>query len=102
MSDKHWKAVERWVADKIGGKRIPITGRGKMDIEHEWLSPEVKDRKELPGWFTDAVEQARINADGKLAVVFLVPRPKPGHKKTAYVVMDLDDFIEHFNPKGSA
>ena len=56
-----WKAIERKIATFIGGKRVPVTGRQRgdaPDIEHDWLSVEVKYKKELPKWLHDAMAQA--------------------------------------------
>lgn len=70
-----WKEVERKIAAKLGGRRVPITGRARgdaPDIEHPQLSIEVKSRKQLPNWLMDAMDQAEKAArDGKLPVVVL-------------------------------
>lgn len=50
-----WKAVERRVAEMLGGQRIPVTGRHNQetpDINHPKWAPEVKHRKMLPAWLT--------------------------------------------------
>jgi len=55
----NWKRFERRVAGRTGGKRIPITGRKGLDIDHPVLDMECKYRKELPAWlFKDAWRQA--------------------------------------------
>ena len=55
----NWKNFERRVADKVGGRRIPITGRKGLDIDHPTLDIECKYRKQLPAWlFKDAWRQA--------------------------------------------
>lgn len=56
-----WKAVERAVAEILGGKRVPVTGRSRgdaPDIEHDIFSVEVKTKQKLPAWLHDAMEQA--------------------------------------------
>lgn len=62
MSDKAWKSAERRAAKYIGGERNPVSGRqrgDKADIEHAWLSPEVKyGNKKIPLWLHDAMDQA--------------------------------------------
>jgi hypothetical protein len=73
---KTWKAVERAVARRLGGRRVPVTGRGGApDVEHERLAVEVKHRKELPRWLKHAMVQAEAAArDGKVPVVVLHER----------------------------
>ena len=59
----NWKNFERRVAAKVGGKRIPITGRKCLDIDHPTLDIECKYRKSLPAWlFKDAWEQANTGS----------------------------------------
>ena len=56
-----WKAVEREVARRLGGRRVPITGRQRgdvPDVEHPVWSVEVKHRRVLPGWLHTAMSQA--------------------------------------------
>ena len=67
MSDKPWKATERHVAGLIGGKRVPVSGRGRgdsPDIAHPWLSIEVKHRRALPQWLDEALDQAAAASGG--------------------------------------
>jgi hypothetical protein len=73
---KTWKAVERAVARRLGGRRVPVTGRGGApDVEHERFAVEVKHRKELPAWLKEAMAQAEAAArDGKVPVVVLHER----------------------------
>jgi len=73
---KTWKAVERAIASRLGGRRVPVTGRGGApDVEHALLAVEVKHRKELPRWLKHAMAQAEAAArDGKVPVVVLHER----------------------------
>ena len=66
---KDWKTCdcERKVAALLGGRRIPVSGRGRgdsPDIQHNFLSIEVKSRKKLPTWIEDAIKQAEACAQG--------------------------------------
>ena len=54
----NWKNFERRVAAKVGGKRIPITGRECLDIDHPYLDIECKHRQTYPLWFEKAWRQA--------------------------------------------
>ena len=95
----HWKAVERAIATYFGGERVPITGRQRgdaPDIEHPWISFEVKHRKKLPDWLHDAMDQAEASAvigeegEDKLPVVVL--HEKGRHHCKDFVVMRARDF----------
>jgi len=70
-----WKRTERAIAAYVGGRRNPITGRQRgdvADINHDWLSVEVKHRAKLPAWLHDAMSQAvAAQRDGQLPVVIL-------------------------------
>lgn len=70
-----WKHTERAIAALLGGKRVPITGRQRGDVPdvlHPDFSIEVKHRQELPGWLTEAMEQAVAAKHGKqLPIVVL-------------------------------
>ena len=62
-SMSNWKNFERRVASRVGGKRIPITGRKWLDIDHPTLDIECKYRKNLPVWlFKDAWSQANTGS----------------------------------------
>lgn len=75
MSRSTWKRTEREVAERLGGRRVPVTGRARgdaPDIEHGLLSPEVKHRKEVPRWLADAMAQAEAAArDGRVPVAVI-------------------------------
>ena len=62
---KDWKACERRVAELLGGRRVPVSGRQRgdtPDVIHEWLSIEVKSRQRLPSWLEEAMKQAEASA----------------------------------------
>ena len=91
---KDWKACERKVAALLGGRRIPVSGRGRgdnPDIHHELFSIEVKSRKTIPAWLEDAMRQAEASVkDGRLPVVVLHQDRTPYAE--SLVVLRLDDF----------
>jgi hypothetical protein len=68
-----WKHVERQIAKRLGGRRVPVSGRaGQPDIAHPWLSLEVKHRRRLPQWLAKAMEQAERSATpGQLPIAVL-------------------------------
>ena len=61
MSRPDWKRTERAIASRLGGHRVPVSGRARgdaPDIAHPRLALEVKHRKTLPAWLLDAMNQA--------------------------------------------
>ena len=98
MADKTWKANEREIAKRLGGKRVPITGRirgSAPDIEHEWLSLEVKHRKALPAWLHDAMDQAVKSKVGEQLPTVVLHQNRQNHDED-FVVMRLADFEAWF------
>lgn len=91
-----WKHAERRVAQLVGGRRVPVNGRGgQPDVTSSWCAAEVKTRKSLPQWLKDALRQARAGArDDQVPVVVL-------HELgTAYrdgiVCLSLQDFVDWY------
>jgi hypothetical protein len=93
---RDWKQAERRIATILGGRRIPVSGRGRggnPDIEHPTLSVEVKARATFPAWLEDALRQAELSAtDGKTPAVVLHGDRKPYWE--ALVVCRLSEFAE--------
>ena len=94
---KDWKQAERRVAEFLGGRRVPVTGRQRgatPDVEHRVLSIEVKNRRSLPAWLLDALSQAQAaSTDGKLPVAVL---HQDGRRYAdALVVVRLSDFANY-------
>lgn len=93
---KSWKSAECRIAEILGGKRVPVSGRGVStapDIEHPVLSVEVKSRASIPRWITDALEQAKSSArDGRVPAAVL--HPDRGRYADALVVCQLSDFAQ--------
>jgi hypothetical protein len=94
----NWKRTERQVAARLGGKRVPVTGRARgdvPDVAHEWLAIEVKHRRRLPLWLLAAMVQARASAEtGQLPVVVLHQHGQ--RHDSDLVVMRLADFTTWF------
>lgn len=94
---KTWKAVERAIAALVGGQRMSnhALGLRTPDVESDWLSVEVKHRKQLPAWLHGALRQARENAtDGRLAVTVL---HEAGQRyDESLLVLRLADFMDWF------
>jgi hypothetical protein len=74
-SAKNWKSTERALAKRLGGERVPVSGRTRgssPDIAHLTLAIEVKERQQLPAWLHAAVNQARKIAKKRISLLKLV------------------------------
>jgi len=94
MSDKTWKRIEREVAKRLNGVRLPCDGTPRPDVIQlagGFVLAEVKHRRRLPRWLHDALIQVEVHAEAdQLAVAVL-------HEKyqtidDSLVLMRLDDF----------
>ncbi len=96
MSEARWKATERRVATELNGRRIPVSGRaGRPDVDHRWLAPEVKSRKELPGWLLEAMRQAQGSAGPSQLPVVILHRVGDRYQH-GLVVLTMQDFRDWF------
>ena len=94
MADKSWKAFERRIAERVGGKRIPVTGldRAGADVVAGQFVYQAKLRRGLPSylrtWIDGIVETAkRKNATG------IVVWKQPGERvDDSIVLMKLKDW----------
>jgi hypothetical protein len=93
---RDWKQAERRIAAILGGRRIPVSGRGRgdsPDIEHPRVFVEVKARASFPAWLEDALRQAEVSAvQGKTPVAVL--HPDRARYSDALVVCRLSEFAE--------
>jgi len=96
-----WKRTERKIAERLGGKRVPVTGRARgdvPDIDHDRFALEVKHRRLLPAWLYDAMNQAIASRKGlRIPVVILHQHGK--HHDHDLVVLQLKDFMEIIKDK---
>jgi hypothetical protein len=104
MSEKRWKATERRIAALLGGRRVPVSGRGRgdaPDIAHPWLALEIKDRATLPLWLLDALDQAERSAAPHQLPAAVLHRAGDRHDH-ALVVLRLHHFRDWFLGPGAA
>jgi hypothetical protein len=96
MPDATWKAVNRQICRLLGGIRSGYDGTGGRDCEGTYpYCVEVKHRKDVPQWLTDAMLQATVYAkrtELPIAVIHQERRPI----KDSLVVIRLGDFIDWF------
>jgi len=90
MADKTWKAVERAIAKRLGGERVGPSGKSTADVITPTLAVEVKMRRRLPAWLTDAMAQAAAASDGRLPI--LVLHQKGQRHDGDLVILRLSDF----------
>lgn len=97
-STKTWKAAETAIARKLGGERVPVTGRARgsaPDIKHDWLSIEVKHWRVFPCWIRDALAQAVASVRGNQLPVAILHQ-KGQRYDDALIVIRLSDFVAWF------
>lgn len=98
-SRRRWKQAERELAEYVGGRRVPVTGRARgdvPDIEHPWLSIEAKSWSAMPERVVSALLQAEAaNATGTKLPVALIHGNGDRYGR-ALVVMRLEDFRDWF------
>lgn len=103
MADKSWKAYERRIALRMGGKRrgayTGANGQGKTDILVTGYAVECK-LLARPGFqdMLNAAEQAEKNAESPLDVPLAIVKRKGDLDTNALVVMRLNTFMDHFGP----
>ena len=103
MRRASWKASERRMAEALGGKRVPITGRSRgdaPDIEHPQFAIEHKAGAVLSTRLQTALVQARAAAagTGKTPLVTVEHFRGGNVGNIKVVMMGLDDWIEWFGP----
>lgn len=95
---KSWKAGERVIAARLGGVRVPITGRQRgatADVAHEDLAVEVKTRATIPGWLREAMEQAEASARNDQLPIAVIHQDRSEYA-SSLVVLRLADFEGRF------
>ena len=91
-----WKNTERKIAKRLGGERVPITGRQRgdvPDVKHDIYSLEIKHRKELPKWIHDAMNQAKAAVRGAQVPVVVLHEAGRRHDDD-YVIFRLSDVCD--------
>ena len=91
-----WKRSEREVAKRLGGRRVPVSGRGRgdvPDIDHELFSVEVKHWSAFPVKLLKAMEQAVAAKKGD-RVPLVVLHKADTHHDLDLCIMFLKDFGE--------
>ena len=99
MADKSWKAFERRLAARVGGRRIPVTGeRDGADVIAGQFVYQAKLRRGLPSYLRDwlrGIVAAGERSGTTGVVVWKTPREKDDD---AVVVLRLLDWQKLHGP----
>jgi len=96
-----WKRVEREIAKRFGTVRNLSQGLAVPDVVTHTLSIEVKSRRSLPKWLSNALKQAEDNCvSGTLPLVVL--HESGELYNDALVIMRLKDFLRPAKGEGEA
>ena len=91
-----WKRTERVVARRLGGERVPVSGRQRgdvPDVKHELWSDEVKHWSRMPVRVVEAMQQAKAAVRGD-QVPIVVLHAADTHHDEDLVVVRLGDFVD--------
>lgn len=102
---RRWKGVELALAKRLGGERVPVTGRTRgyaPDVRHPWLAIEVKSRKsqlviirEMLDQAVKAAEWYKRRGEGERLPIGAY-HVTGQHLDNAYVFLRLKDFEDYF------
>ena len=95
MAEARWKRHERQVAQLLGGRRQPNTGRPSPDVLSPQWAIEVKTRRSLPRWLLTALSQAEAGgrATGRRPLLVLVHAPGQGRKARRFAILPLEALV---------
>ena len=98
-----WKQAEREIAERMGGKRVPVTGRDRgdaPDVDVPMFSVEVKAGRNALSAATIKLAQAQAEAsaakDGKEPISVHVQMSGRGNPRVRVVCWDFERFCEYF------
>ncbi len=87
-----WKRQEREIAATLGTTRLPNIGAGQPDCRAGGIAYQIKTRRELPGWLTDAMAQAARDCQPGERPAVVLSEVRPGVKASRLVVVRLADW----------
>ncbi len=102
MANNTWKSVERRIAEKLGGERVPVSGRTgeagmeSPDIEHALWSLEIKhrDQRSMPKWIEHSYDQALASMKEHHIAPVCILHTKNRRLDNAVVTMPLSYFLK--------
>ena len=104
MADKSWKAFERRVAKRVGGKRIPVTGeREGADVVAGQFCYQAKLRRGMPSYLREWLRGITAAGERCGATGVVVWKMPGARDDDAVVVLRLKDWqdlhIQHVEAK---
>ena len=94
MADQNWKRLEREVARKLGGRRVPVTGLGRAeaDVDGGPFQYQVKLGRRMPSYLHEWVDGIALTAKRKGATGVVIWK-QPGERvDDSIVLMKLKDW----------
>jgi hypothetical protein len=88
VSAARWKRQERQIAAALGTRRLPNNGQGQPDIRVPGWALQVKTRKMLPAWLTEAMTPAARDADPAERAAVVLVEVSQGRKARRLVVLE--------------
>ena len=93
MPDKSWKAFERRIAARLGGKRIPVTGeRDGSDVDAGPFQYQCKLRRGVPSYLRDWLRGIVSAGERKGSVGVVIWKQPNARDDDAVVVLRLADW----------
>ena len=100
MSDKPWKAFERWCAQFIGGRRHTANQGDRVDVESDGALFQCKEVKTISlNTLTCLAKEmsGRANHKNKVGGVLVKVRRGGGLKSVPLIVLTADMFDQYFS-----
>ena len=95
MTDKAWKAYERRLAKRHGGRRIPVTGeRAGADVVAGPFVIQAKLGRRMPVYLRDWLDGIRAAGRKQDKVGVVIWKPKAARDDGAVVLLALRDWID--------
>ena len=95
-----FKGVERAIAKRLGGKRVGHLGGADVIVD-DWLSVEVKSRKQIPQWIRAALNQSKRNAGISELPIVILHQVGQNHNGDI-VILTLADFQNWIGQAGDS
>ena len=93
MADRAWKAFERRIAKRVGGRRIPVTGeRDGADVTAGPFVYQCKLRRGLPSYLADWLRGIVTAGERVGSIGIVVWKPPRRKDDEALVVLRLKDW----------
>ena len=95
MADKSWKAFERRLAKRLGGKRIPVTGeRDGADVIAGPFCYQAKLRRGVPSYLRSWLRGIVSASERKGSIGIVVWKAPNGRDDDAVVLLRLKDWAD--------